>query len=210
MASRGHLRNEIAIRPATVEDSAEIARLFLISSHGLAAYIWSRLAEPGETVEQAGARRYARTGVAFSYENCLMAVAGERIVGMAHAFPMDRDPDAAPEADPVLRPYGELEDYGSLYISSMAVRDGWRDRGIGRRLIEAMDARACALGRPRLSLICLERNAGAMRLYLRLGFSELMRRSIVPHETLEYCEGDALLMARPVGASADNVSATPP
>ena len=52
--------NLVEIRPAGVADSAEIARLFLISSDGLAEYIWSRMAEPGETAEQAGARPYAR------------------------------------------------------------------------------------------------------------------------------------------------------
>jgi len=44
-------------------------RLFLVSSHGLPAYIWGRLAEHGETPLQTRARRYARTGAAFSFEN---------------------------------------------------------------------------------------------------------------------------------------------
>ena len=41
------------VRHARKEDAAQIARLFLISSDGLAAYIWSRLAAPGETVADA-------------------------------------------------------------------------------------------------------------------------------------------------------------
>ncbi len=63
----------IDFRQAVKEDSTDIARLFLISSGGLAEYIWSKVAEPGETVIEAGARRYAREGVAVSYENCLIA-----------------------------------------------------------------------------------------------------------------------------------------
>ncbi len=59
----------INFRQAVKEDSADIARLFLISSDGLAEYIWSKVAEPGETVIEAGAHRYAREGVAFSYES---------------------------------------------------------------------------------------------------------------------------------------------
>lgn len=41
--------SEVTIRAARREDSRAIAELFLISSDGLAAYIWSKVAEPGET-----------------------------------------------------------------------------------------------------------------------------------------------------------------
>ena len=34
---------------------------------------------------------------------------------MAHSFDMEEDLDAEPKSDPVLKPYSELEDYGSLY-----------------------------------------------------------------------------------------------
>jgi ribosomal protein S18 acetylase RimI-like enzyme len=186
---------EIEIRPAGTNDCTEIARLFLISSDGLAEYIWSRFAEPGETAEQAGARRYARVGVPFSFENCSMATDGQRVVGMVHSFPMDLDPDSVPESDPVLRPYSELEDYGSLYVSGIAVHEDWRNRGIGRILMQATKARARQLMRPRLSLICIDRNQSAMRFYKRLGFRELARRAIIPHKTFHYSEGDAVLLA---------------
>ena len=53
-------------------------------------------------------------------------------------------------------------------------------------------------GAGNVSLICFERNEGAMRLYRRLGFSEIDRRPIVPHPSLHYRDGDALLMAREV------------
>jgi GNAT superfamily N-acetyltransferase len=188
----------ITLRPAVKEDSAAIAQLFLISSDGLAEYIWSQIAAPGESVSEVGARRYARDGVAFSYQHCLMAECDGRIAGMLHSFPMEEDPDAAPEADPVLRPYSELEDYGSLYISSVAVFPKYRGQGIGNQLLAAADERAKSLGLSRLSLICFEPNEAAMRLYRRLGYAEIDRRAIVPHPTLHYADGDAILLACPV------------
>jgi ribosomal protein S18 acetylase RimI-like enzyme len=183
--------SEVTIRPGKREDSATIAQLFLISSDGLAKYIWSKVAEPGETALDAGARRYAREGVAFSYQNCVLAEVDGTVVGMAHSFPMDADLAAEPQPDPVLRPYAELEDYGSLYLSGVALFAEHRRRGIGTH-------RARSLGRPRVSLICFERNEGAMRLYRRLSFEELARRAVVPHPLLHYSDGDAVLLARVV------------
>lgn len=188
----------ITLRAAQKSDAPAIAELFLLSSDGLASYIWSRLATPGETLAAVGARRYAREGVAFSYENCLVAVEDDAVVGMAHSFPMERDEPSGEESDPVLRPYAELEDYGSLYLSGVALFPDHRGRGIGKRMMAATEARARALGLPRISLICFERNEAALRLYRRLGYREIARRPLVPHPSLHYADGDALLLARPV------------
>ena len=138
--------------------------------------------------------------MAFSYQNCVLAEVDGTVVGMAHSFPMDADPAAEPQTDPVLRPYAELEDYGSLYLSGIALFTEHRRRGIGTKLMASVDDRARALGRPRVSLICFERNEGAMRLYRRLNFEELARRAVVPHPLLHYSDGDAVLLAR-VGPS---------
>jgi ribosomal protein S18 acetylase RimI-like enzyme len=183
-------------RKAKKADAPAIARLFLISSDGLAAYIWSRLAEPGEDLAAVGARRYAREGVAFSYENCLIAEAGSAIAGMLHAYPMEKDEAGAPETDPILRPYAELEDYGSLYVSGVAVTEQFRGQGLGSRLLKEAEGRTRALGLKRVSLICFEKNEGAMRLYRRLGYAEFARRPLVPHPMLHYRDGDAVLMAK--------------
>jgi len=184
------------IRPALQEEAGEIARLFLISSDGLAAYIWSKMEMPGLSLEEIGAARYARTGTAFSFENCLVAVRGHKIAGMVHAFPMEADTSGAGETDPVLRPYAELEDPGSLYISGLAVHDHYRGQGIGSELVERVCALARLSGLPRISLICFERNEAAFQFYRKRGFQEVARRPVVPHPTLHYRDGDAVLMVR--------------
>lgn len=189
----------VQFRPATPADCREIAALFLVSSDGLAAYIWSLMDMPGLDLIEIGAQRYAREGVAFSYQNCVMAEQGGGVVGMLHSFPIEAPaPGKAPavESDPVLRPYAELEDPDSLYISGVAVKEAWRSQGIGTRLLAMASEQARSRGLPRLSLICFEANLGAMALYRRLGFRESARRAIVPHPSLEYSEGDAVLMVR--------------
>ena len=197
----------LVIRPAHKEDCTDIARLFLTSSDGLAAYIWSRFAKAANVEEasliEIGAARYARDGVEFSYSNCVIAERNGRIVGMLHGFPMQA-PDGPPEAesDPVLRPYSELEDLGSFYVSGIAVYEPYRGRGIGTALIGAAHRQATFLGCPRISLICFDANRGARNFYSRLGFAELARRPIHPHPTLHYVHGDAVLLARPVDRNA--------
>ena len=190
--------DDLDIRWAQKHEAGEIARLFLISSDGLAAYIWSQMDMPGLSLEEIGAVRYAREDTAFSYEKCLVAERSSRIVGMVHSFPMEADPVARPEDDPVLRPYAELEDVGSLYVSGLAVYPDHRNAGIGTELMECVHERARAKGLPRVSLICFERNEPAMRLYDRLGYGEKDRRPIVPHPTLHYADGDAILLVREV------------
>ena len=185
----------LRVRPARRDDAQEIARLFLISSDGLAAYIWSRLAVPGETLADVGARRYARTGTAFSFENCLLATRGGAVAGMAHAFPMPARTAGEREDDPVLAPYAALEDAGSLYLSGLAVDEQHRGRGIGGALMDNVERLAFEIGCPRVSLICFERNEGAMRFYRRRGYREIARRPLVPHPTLRYAGGDAVLLA---------------
>jgi ribosomal protein S18 acetylase RimI-like enzyme len=115
---------------------------------------------------------------------------------MAHSFEEVEDPDSEPTSDPVLKPFSELEDYGSLYLSGLAVVEQHRNTGIGLALLEAVKQRAKDLSLPRTSLIVFERNEGALRLYRRLGYRELDRRRVVPHSTLRYRDGDVLLLAR--------------
>ncbi|MEQ8294307.1 MAG: GNAT family N-acetyltransferase [Roseovarius sp.] len=191
-------RNTVDVRWARRGDAAEIARLFLMSSDGLAAYIWSRHAKEGEPVEAVGAARYARTGTAFSYQNCLLATHGAEVLGMIHAFEMPEPDHDAPDPDAVLAPYAELEDPGSLYISGLAVHAAFRSHGIGGTLLDYVEALALTRALPRLSLICFEQNAPARDFYLRRGFTVADRRPLVPHPCLHYTEGDALLMVRPV------------
>lgn len=188
------------LRPARRSDSRAIARLFLMSSDGLAEYIWSRLpANDGDTPLDIGARRYARDGVAFSWQNCLVAERGGKVVGMMHAFPMEAPAaDATPESDPVLRPYSELEDVGSLYVSGVAVESSFRRTGIGAALMAAAETRASLLGLNRVSLICFEPNAIALGLYRDLGYREIARRAIVPHPMLHYREGAAILLVKSI------------
>ncbi len=147
--------------------------------------------------------------MAFSYQNCLVAEEDGQVIAMLHSFVMPPRDETGDEAaandpandngetqDPVLQPYAELEDPGSLYVSGVAVTPEHRGRGLGRKLMEQARARAETLDLPRVSLICFEANETAMQLYRRLGYAEVGRRPVVPHPSLHYSAGDAVLLVR--------------
>jgi ribosomal protein S18 acetylase RimI-like enzyme len=203
---RGYVMSDVeasgpVLRPARITDCRRIAELFRISSEGVADYVWSRMQDEfqGLSLLEIGERRYRREGTAFSYQNCLVAEKAGEVIGMVHSFVIEPEleaPEPAQPVDPVLRPYAELEVPGSLYVAGLALLPEHCNRGIGRRLLAAARERAREAGAGELSLLCLESNAGAFRLYEREGFRTIDRRPIVPHPMI-HAAGDVLLMVAP-------------
>ena len=182
------------LRPATKSDCRRIAELYRISSDGVADYIWTKLAAPGEDILDVGRRRYEREGIPFSYQNCRMVEHDGRIIGMLVAFPMKVDADYV-ETDPVLLPYSVLEEDESYYVCGMAVDADFRGQGIGSELLAEAERACRRLGLQKLSLIVFEQNARARRLYERSGYVEQNRHPVVAHPLIHYT-GDALLMVK--------------
>lgn len=190
---------DLSIRPALERDCRDIARLFLIGSEGLAELIWTRERGAGESVIDVGARRCARRNVSFSYESCVLAEAEGRTVGLLHAYRMEATPRSADEkVEPVLRPFAALRHVGGLYLSALVVEPEYRGRGIATRLLGWARRRALDLALPRLSIVVLDQNEAAMRLYRRVGFTETDRAPLSPHPALPGWAGDALLLTKSI------------
>lgn len=195
----GGTLDRIVFRPARRDECRTIAMLFSVASDGVADYVWTKSAKPGEDMLDAGERRYSDESSPFSYRNCMVAESVGKIAGMMAAFPMERpdDPGTSGETDPVLVPYGRLEQHNSYYISGMAVFPEHRGMGIGTKFLEIAEEKAARYNLPQLSLIVFEENEGAVRLYKRRGFYEIMRETAVPHPLIKY-SGQALLMVKDV------------
>ncbi len=184
-------------RTATKEDCYELARLFRIASSGVADYMWSRLAPkyPGLTPLEIGTRRFAREEGNFSYRNCVVAEQDGAVIGMLFTFLTEEGQKADDEpADPILKPYEELEVPGSFYICALAVFPRFRGRGVGTKMLSIARKQAYQRGFGALSLLVFEHNEGALRLYERNGFEVAGRAPVVPHELIQYT-GEVLLMA---------------
>ena len=198
------MSEDLIFRPALESDCSEIASLYQISSDGVADYIWSTLAEPGEDLLDVGRRRYARRDTNFSFENCTIVETGDtdssgddsnvETVAMLVAFPMHVDP-LYEESDTVLRPYSELEEDNSYYVCGVAVKEPWRGRGIGSELMALAEKDCRDQGFSKLSLLVFDQNRGARSLYDRLGYKVTERRKVVPHPLIHY-DGEVLLMVK--------------
>ena len=195
---------DIRLRAAAKSDCGSIAALYSISSDGVADYIWTTLAQPGEDILEVGRHRYEREDSAFSYRNCVVVEHEDEVIGMLVAFPMHAEETTEDdEYDPVLAPYARLECDNSYYICGMAVFPEYRGKGIGTRLLQLAEGHALAKGFDTMSLIVFEQNNGAKRLYERFGYREIAREIVVPHPLIHY-SGDAVLMVKHLEHRAHN------
>lgn len=196
------------IRRARKTDARRIAELFGIASDGVAKIVWSGLDIEMSDREllDIGERRYAREGELFSYEKCFVAESchGD-VIAMVHGYVVEGEPlplgADLPEVDvsdvpDVLRPYALLEWPGSYYISGVAAYPYYRNRGIGRALLERAEAETRSVGIEVMSLIAFEANEDARRLYRREGWVDVARQPIVPDARIHHAHGDAILMLK--------------
>src|SRR5262245_12490834 len=85
------------IRPGVIEDAALLAELVNYAGEGLPLYLWSRMADPGETAWDVGRRRAAREEGSFSYRNATIVEHDGDAAGclIGYAIPDDPIPIAA-------------------------------------------------------------------------------------------------------------------
>ncbi|PZH12430.1 GNAT family N-acetyltransferase [Streptomyces sp. NTH33] len=73
-----------------------------------------------------------------------------------------------------------------LFLDSIAVRPGAHGQGIGRRLLEFVDTRACALGLPEVRLCTNAMMWENQRIYPKFGYEVVERRVDGPYDRIHY------------------------
>jgi ribosomal protein S18 acetylase RimI-like enzyme len=167
------------LRRATSADAAALADLINMAGEGLPSLIWQEMAADGEDPWELGRRRQARKadeGQVFVVDDGAGAVAA--LTGyQTPAVPVviaDDDP-------PLFRPLQELENLAlsTWYVNVLAAYPEQRGRGHGTRLLALAEDITHELGLSAMSIIVASGNAGARRLYERIGYVETARRPIV-------------------------------
>jgi ribosomal protein S18 acetylase RimI-like enzyme len=174
---------EAPFRYATPDDAPALAELINFAGEGLPLYLWTKMAEHGESAWEVGRRRALREAGSFSYRNAVVAEVDGRTVSSLVGYPL---PDAPEPIDydqmpPMFVPLQELENLAprTWYVNVLATYPLCRGQGYGTRLLGIAERLAAATGRTGLSIIVSDANAGARRLFERCGCRELAKRPML-------------------------------
>ncbi len=171
------------IRTATLQDAAALADLVNFAGEGLPLYLWSKMATAGEDPWAIGRARAGRDEGAFSYRNASVIEEDGGVAACLIGYPLPNAPEPIDANMPAMFvPLQELENLapGTWYVNVLASYPQWRNRGFGAALLRHAEDRAADSGsRTGLSVIVADNNAGARRLYERMGYRQIAERPMV-------------------------------
>jgi ribosomal protein S18 acetylase RimI-like enzyme len=176
---------EKRLRPARIDEADVLAELVDYAGEGLPSYLWGKMAGPGETAQEVGRRRAARETGTFSYRNATMIEYAGHAAGSLISYVIPDAPAPVPSDVPaMLVPLQELENRapGTWNVNVLGVLPQFRSLGLGTELLRMADESARKLGRRGMSIIVSDANIGARRLYERLGYREVARRTMVKEQ----------------------------
>ncbi|HEU0220860.1 MAG TPA: GNAT family N-acetyltransferase [Paracoccaceae bacterium] len=167
------------LRLAEPADGPVLAELVNFAGEGLPLYVWGTMAAPGQDAWEIGRERLARKAA----EGQVIVIDEGRgpVTGLT-GYPIPAMPGPIPDDMPALfRPLQELENLApaSWYVNILACYPAERGRGLGTKLLGLAESMAMAEGLKAMSLIVADTNAGARRLYERVGYREWARRLTV-------------------------------
>ena len=167
------------IRPAEPEDADDLAKLINLASEGMSLYLWQQSASEGQDPWEYGRERARNPEVGFNWRNSVVATLDGVVAGSVVFYPLPEEPQPiGADVPEMFIPILELENLApnTVYINVLAVYPEYRGRGIGRALMEHVEAEAS--GRD-LSLIVENANEVARSLYRSFGFVTEGSRPIV-------------------------------
>jgi ribosomal protein S18 acetylase RimI-like enzyme len=174
---------EPPLRRATPGDAVAMAELVNFAGEGLPLYLWTRMAEAGESAWDVGQRRARRENGSFSYRNAVVVEAEGRVVAciIGYRLPDEVEPIDRDEMPAMFVPLQELENLApaTWYVNVLATYPDHRGRGHGTKLLSTADRIAADSEASGLSIIVSDANRAAMRLYERCGYRRIAERPMV-------------------------------
>ena len=194
-------KSEAIFRPARKTDAVALAALIDIAGEGIPLFLWSRMKVPDQSVFEFGRARAAREQGNFSYRNATVVEIDGEVAACLVDYRLDDPYDISnlDELPDVVRPLVELEAKapGSWYINVLAAFPEFRGQGIGTRLLALAEERGREHKATSASMIVASANAGALRLYVRVGYGEIARARVVTYPGCAH-DGDWVLLAKPI------------
>ena len=194
-------KSEAIFRPARKTDAAALAALIDIAGEGIPLFLWSQMKVPDQSVFEFGRARAAREEGNFSYRNATVVETDGEVAACLVDYALDDPYDISnlDELPDVVRPLVELEAKapGSWYINVLAAFPEFRGQGIGTRLLALAEERGRQHKATSASMIVASANAGALRLYARVGYGEIARARVVAYPGCAH-DGDWVLLVKPI------------
>jgi GNAT superfamily N-acetyltransferase len=188
---------EIVYRIANPRDRNVIADYFLMASGGFLEFLLDNLI-PGFSSKQLLAQAIASPEGLRSHKNCYVAELNNQIVGAINLFPVDalQEEDLSlfhGERLAYISDFNEVQDWGSMLLSSIAVAPHYQNQGIGTELLDRAIEHTHRNGLDRLSLHVWADNAIAQNFFTRRGFKAIGGADILPHPRLKHSGGTILM-----------------
>lgn len=174
---------EIFFRFAEPQDARDIAVLFDMANAGKIAEMWTPYAQEGETWVDVAVRQILTPGTSISLSGTLVAVCGNRTVGMLMCRNLSPDPVDFSKSTEDSRSFDELKDQvrGSFYLSIMAVYEEWRGYGVAKKLLDFAISAAYHVGSTTVSAIVHESNTKLLAHYAKRGMAVKSSRPAGKH-----------------------------
>jgi len=165
------------IRKATPAD-ADFAAPLIYEAIGDVAHTLTGTSEAVGAISDMR-RFFAQTGNRLSYENAVIALDGDKPIGLALFYHgsqtaiLDRPFVEHVEKETGKTPHivKEARD-GEFYLDTVVVSGGYRGKGIGKLLLEAFEQESKRRGHEKIALLVDEENQRACKLYESIGYSE--------------------------------------
>ena len=168
----------IEIKNARKEQSSDIARLIMTAMTDDCCLHFCGVGYGLEDFRGMMTMLVEREDSQYSYRNTLVAMDGDRLVGIAVSYDGGRLHElrqAFVEAAKIRigKDHSGMDDEtqaGELYLDSLAVLPDYRRQGIARRLLKATKEKADRMGLPCVGLLVDKGNPAGEALYASVGF----------------------------------------
>jgi len=168
----------IEIKNARKEQSSDIARLIMTAMTDDCCLHFCGVGYGLEDFRGMMTMLVEREDSQYSYRNTLVAMDGDRLVGIAVSYDGGRLHElrqAFVEAAKTCigKDHSGMDDEtqaGELYLDSLAVLPDYRRQGIARRLLKATKEKADRMGLPCVGLLVDKGNPAGEALYVSVGF----------------------------------------
>lgn len=175
---------KFSLRPATRKDAVDLAILMDMASRGLVNWVWSTMADPGQSALEVGRDRILnRADLPSHFSRWRVAEHDGATAGgyAGYVVPDPYDPGDVSELPDVYGPLLELEALaaGSWFLMAIGVYPEFRRQGLGSTLLESALGAARDSDAEKIALTVSTANENACRLYEAHGFSEIARRQAV-------------------------------